>query len=144
MYAVDDDRDKPVWHYAITKQFVHEYMTFAENAVLYVDACNGSTPNAEPFRDFMIKKATSGKATYIGWTAPKSSLAGTPTSRYLFDRLLGAHDQSVPMQDPNQRPFDVAAIFQDLKNFKMGVSKHGGVITYHTTATSKAILTPVY
>ena len=142
MYAVEDDTKKPVWHYAITKRFVNDYMTFAENAVLYIDACNGTTLNAEPFRDLMIKKATNGKATYIGWTAPTSSTASVPTLWYIFDRLLGTHDTSVPMQDPDQRPFDVAAIFQDLKNFKMGVSTHGGVITYHTTATSKAILTP--
>ena len=50
--------------------------------------------------------------------------------------------KAVPMEDPIQRPFDVAAIFQDLKSFKLGVSSHGGIITYHTTVPSKAILTP--
>ena len=72
----------------------------------------------------------------------RAQIAGTPTSRYIFDRLLGAHDKAVPMEDPVQRPFDVAAIFQDLKSFELGVSSHGGIITYHTTVPTKAILTP--
>jgi len=143
MYALEDDGSKPVWHYAITKQFVNEYMTFAENALQYIDGCNGATSNAIPFRDVIMKKAANGKATYLGWTTPMAQSEGEPTSRYLLDRLLGTHDEGVPMEDPIQRPFDVAAIFQDLKSFKLGVTSHGGVLTYHsTTSPSKAILTP--
>ncbi len=141
-YAVQDVVGKPEWRYGITKHFVREYMTFAENAVQYLDACNGTSSSAESFRDLMIKKAGNGKATYIGWTAPSSSAAGKPTLRFIFDNLLGTNNQDVSMLIPYQRPFDLAAIFLDLKNLELGVSSHGGTLTYYTTASSKVILTP--
>ncbi len=141
MFALHD-LSIPVWHYGITKQFVNEYMTFAENSLQYIDCCNSATSNAIPFRDVIMKKATNGKATYLGWTTPMVQSECEPTSRYLFDRLLGTHDEGVPMEDPVQRPFDVAAIFLDLKSFNLGTTAYGGNITYHTTASSKAILTP--
>ena len=142
MHAVNDNSRDSVWRYGITDDFVHEYMTFAENSVQYVDACNSTTLDALDFRERMMKKAANRKATYIGWTAPKSEVEGTPTARYILDRLLGAHDEGVPMEDPIQRPFDLAAIFQDLKSYKLGVSPFGGILTYHTLETSKTILTP--
>ena len=117
-------------------------MSFAENALQYIDACNSTTEDADAFKDIMMWKAANRSATYIGWTAPKSQVAGTPTARYIFDRLLGAHDSAVPMEDPVQRPFDVAAIFDDLKSFDLGESTHGGTITHYTTVPTKPILTP--
>ena len=44
------------------------YMNMAENALIYIDACNGMTGNATGFRESMFSKAKGGKATYIGWT----------------------------------------------------------------------------
>jgi hypothetical protein len=140
--VVHDERGKSQWHYGITKAFVHKYMSFAENALQYIDACNSTTEDAMSFKDIMMWKAANRQATYIGWTAPKSQVAGTPTARYIFDRLLGAHDSAVPMEDPVQRPFDVAAIFEDLESFDLGESSHGGKLTHYTTVPTKPILTP--
>lgn len=140
--VVHDVPGKKEWHYGITKAFVHKYMSFAENALQYIDACNSTTEDAMSFKDIVMWKAANRQATYIGWTAPKSQVAGTPTARYIFDRLLGAHDTAVPMEDPVQRPFDVAAIFEDLKSFDLGESSHGGKITHYTTVPTKPILTP--
>ena len=143
MHAYHDDKIKKPWHYAISKEFVREHMTFAENALQYINACNSIRPKKlDEFREVMAKKAANGKATYIGWSAPMSTKAGTPTTRFIFDRLLGAHDETVPMEDPVQRPFDVAAIFKDLKSFNLGVSSGGGIINYYTNVLSKPILTP--
>ncbi|MEO5980022.1 MAG: hypothetical protein ABIS36_09705 [Chryseolinea sp.] len=141
MYALHD-LYKPVWHYAITRRFVDEYMTFAENALQYIDGCNGGTLNAIPFRDKIMEKAANGKATYLGWTTPMVQSEGEETSRYFFDRLLGAHDKGIPTESPVQRPFDVAAIVKDLKRTGLGVTWRGGSLTSHTTVDSKAILTP--
>jgi hypothetical protein len=142
MFAAYDTVGKEVWHYAITSRFVGKYMSFAENALLYIDACSSSSPEAEPFREAMIAKATNEKVTYVGWTAPTSSTEGLPTARFIFDRLLGAHDESVPMEDPIQRPFDITAIFDDLQSFGLGGSVHGGMLTHYTTVPTKVILTP--
>ncbi|HMG93426.1 MAG TPA: hypothetical protein VK589_25385 [Chryseolinea sp.] len=141
-FVVHDVPGKAEWHYGITKAFVYEYMSFAENAFLFIDACNSTRENAMSFKDIMMWKAGNREATYIGWTKPKSQVAGTPTARYIFDRLLGAHDSAVPMEDPVQRPFDVAAIFEDLKSFNLGESTSGGKITHYTTVETKPILTP--
>jgi hypothetical protein len=143
MHGYHDDKIKKVWHYAISTEFVREYMTFAENAFQYIDACNSIRPKKlDEFREVMATKAANRKATYIGWSAPMSTKAGTPTIRFIFDRLLGAHNESVLMASPVQRPFDVAAIFKDLKSLKLGISSGGGIINYHTNVLSKPILTP--
>ena len=78
-----DGREVHEQHYAITQNFVRHYMNFAENAVLYNDACSGMLAKAKPFWDAMIEKATNKKATYIAWTEKTDNGVGAPTAGYL-------------------------------------------------------------
>jgi len=144
MNAVDDDVRKTEWHYGITNRFVSHgrYMNFAADAFYYIDACNGMNGYADDFKTSMVKAAANGKATYIGWTRPTSGEASDPAARFIFDRLLGTHDQSVPMEDPVQRPFDWPRIFDDLPSFNLGVSTHGGRLAYYSIYTTEPMLTP--
>lgn len=151
MNAVDDDRDTTEWHYGITNKWVSYggstggYMTFAKDAFFYIDACNGMSANARQFRTAMVGKTPNDKGTYIGWTAPMSSTAADPAARFILDRLLGVHDQTVPMEDPVQRPFDVVKVFDDMRgwaNPRLGVSEHGGVLDYFSVYTTEPMLTP--
>ena len=149
MNAVDDDRRTTEWHYAFTDKWVSYkntqgdvYMNFAKDAFFYIDACYGMSASAERLRTAMINKTANGKGTYIGWTAPMSSAAGEPAAQFIFDRLLGTHDQTVPMEQPVQRPFDWPSIFDDLQSFNLGVSVHGGRLAYHSLYATEPILTP--
>lgn len=151
MNAVDDDRNTTEWHYAITSKWVSYggsaggYMTFAKDAFFYIDACNGMSSNARQFRTAMIGKTPNGKGTYIGWTAPTSATAADPAARFILDRLLGVHDQTVPMEDPVQRPFDVIKVFDDMRTWTnpvLGVSEHGGRLDYFSVYTTEPMLTP--
>ena len=142
--AKKDVDQKDEWHYGITSEFVRHsrYMNFAADAFLYIDGCNGMTSEADQFRTSMIGEAANDKATYIGWTAPKSWYAGNPTARFVFDRLLGTHDQSNNSIEPVQRPFDWPSIFDDLFTFGLGVSEHGGRLAYSSIYNTEPILTP--
>ena len=149
MNAVDDDPRTTEWHYAFTDKWVsykntqdEEYMNFAKDAFFYIDACYGMSASAERLRTAMINKTANGKGTYIGWTAPMSSAAGDPASRFIFDRLLGTHDETAPMEEPVQRPFDWPSIFDDLQSFNLGVSVHGGRLAYHSLYSTEPMLTP--
>lgn len=144
MEAVDDDVNKTEWHYGITQKFVSHsrYMNFAADAFYYIDACNGMNGYAEDFRNAMVGAAANQQATYIGWTRPASGEVQDPTARFIFDRLLGTHDQTVPMEDPLQRPFDWPRIFDDLQSFNLGVSTHGGRLAYFAISTTVPMLTP--
>lgn len=142
--ALKNEGDSLEWHYGITAEFVRHsrYMNFAADAFIYIDACNGMTPAADGFKTSMIGETANDKGTYIGWTAPKSYHAGTPTARFIFDRLLGTHDQSNNSIEPVQRPFDWPSIFDDLFTFNLGVSEHGGRLAYFSIYSTEPILTP--
>ncbi|MEJ1240611.1 IPT/TIG domain-containing protein [Chryseolinea sp. T2] len=144
VHAVHDRADTVEWHYGISGEFVRHsrYMNFARDAFLYIDACNGLTPEASRFVSSMMGEAPDSMATYLGWTGPKSSDVGTPTARFIFDRLLGLHDKNVPPEAPVQRPFDWSAVYNDLDHRGLGVSSHGGELGYHSNYATKPILTP--
>ena len=143
------------WHYGITEHYVrnHSYMNFAENALIYIDACHSIGPNASALKESMVKKAKDQKATYIGWTNVSDNYAGEAAAAFVFDRMLGtnididAHDGPIGAEDPEQRPFDFAAIFKTMGNFvvdgyPVGVSRSGGQLNYYSLEISKIILTP--
>ena len=144
------------WHYGITDHFVrnNEYMNFAENALLYINACHSIGPNANVLKESMVKKAKGQKATYIGWTKVTDDGAGEAAAAFVFDRMLGtnmnidAHDGPIPAESPKQRPFDFSAIFKTMGNYvvdgsPVGVSRVGGHLDYYPrTNTSEIILTP--
>ena len=153
--AVQNDATVKEWHYAITENFVrnHNHMNFAENAVLYIDACNGMRRYADGFRESMIKKAKGQKATYIAWDSLSDGSAGKGAAGFIFDRMLGTNmdisydEGTIGAEYPKQRPFDFSKIFDDLANFRvgrypLGVSRYGGKLAYHSVHTSEIILTP--
>ena len=155
MLAVQHDTTVTEWHYAITDNFVrnHAYMNLAENALVYIDACNGMGPNSEEFRKSIVNKAKGGKATYVGWTSVTDGSAGEAAAGYIFDRMLAtnmdinAQVSTIAAEDPKQRPFDFKQVFNELGNFvvggyPLGVSRHGGKLAYYSTNTTEIILTP--
>ncbi len=95
-------------HYGITDKFVSTYMSFADNSLVYIDACDSAKTAA--LRDAFKSKNGS---LFVGWDERAWMSAGGKTAKYVFDRLLGAN-KFVP-EDPPQRPFPYDALAQDQK-----------------------------
>ncbi len=112
-YHNQDRYGKPIpeTHYAITAKFVQEHMTFAENAVMYIDAC-GSFTDAAFVDAFRQKSGNTG--LYIGWTNNVDDDFAYQASKYFFDRALGTNDMYTRPENPKQRPFDPAAVLGDM------------------------------
>jgi hypothetical protein len=133
-------------HYGITSSFVREYMSFGENCLIYLDACNGFNETVAgnvTFRERTIAKATNGKATFVGWTGVTYDGTTTLASQFIFDRLLGANSGgNISQEDPNQRPFDLAPVFADMRSEGFGVAPGGVQLTYKTTMEREVLLRP--
>ena len=139
MFATYDTKT-PEWHYAITHKFIEKYMAFGENSIIYADACNSfnNQPGAREVRDAIIRKAVNNTATYIGWTKVTYSDVSEKAASFIFERLLG----NVKTEDPIQRPFDLARVFQDLQDRGLDVNPGGGLLAYRTTQVDEVLLTP--
>ncbi|MBC8112177.1 MAG: hypothetical protein H7Y04_14060 [Verrucomicrobia bacterium] len=106
-------------HYAFTASFVDTYMNFGENAYIHFSACNSFRQSASgaAFRKAILKKP----GVFAGWTLSVYETDAYVAAQFMFDRLLGANgvgsstDLPIPKEDPNQRPFPVESVFQDLK-----------------------------
>ncbi len=97
-------------HYGILPGFVSTNMTFAKNALVYIDACSSaSDPN------FQTAFTNAGASVFVGWTTTVGVAFAVKTSYYLFDRLLGTNAIS-NKENPPQRPFDIQALFTDMAN----------------------------
>jgi hypothetical protein len=146
MFATNDTRACE-FHYAITSKFVREYMSFGENSFLYLDACNGANESITgnvAFRERMIAKAVNEKATFVGWTGVTNNGDGPLASQFVFDRLLGAnYGGIISQEDPFQRPFDLAAVIEDMRNEGLGIVRaNGSYLTYKTTMQDEVLLRP--
>jgi hypothetical protein len=147
------DTEEGVWHYAITEEFVKHYMSFAENSLIYIDACNSNRDRdtGPRFRNTVLSKAMNNKATYFGWTFDTDLFAASQASQFIFDRLTGANTTgdptltTIPREDPVQRPFDLAKVYKDLqeRGFDLCAST-GARLKYHSTADpdDDILLTP--
>ena len=144
MYALEDrglfNQDINEWHYGITGKFVYEHMTFTENSLLYLDACNSLTDLSNNFRGIMMGRAENSATTYIGWTGVTDGGAAFPTSRYIFDRLLGA--PVYMLESPPQRPFDLDPIISELPKYNLGVSRDGAKLDYESSHQEEIMLAP--
>ena len=143
------DSDKPVAHYGITGEFINAYMSFAENSIIYVDACNSNRTLATgvAFTNLVMDKAVNKRATYIGWTFETNEYMATQASQFIFDRMLGANtagsgSTSIPKEDPLQRPFDLDRIFSDLKRRGFDVCANGATLMYNSRASDEIVVTP--
>lgn len=128
------------WHYAISEKFVYAHMTFTENSLLYIDACNGLTTMASSFQQVMMARAMNSTTTYIGWTGATDDDTGLPTSRFIFDRLLGA--PVYMLEAPPQRPFDLGPIMPELFKYNLGVSSYGGKLAFESSVEGEIMLAP--
>ena len=142
-----NDTQATEFHYAITSSFVREYMSFGENCLIYLDACNGmneSIPGNVTFRERSIAKAINEKATFVGWTGVTNSRDAPQASQFVFDRLLGANSGgNISQEDPFQRPFDLAPVIEDMRNEGLGVvAENGAYLTYKTTMEREVLLRP--
>jgi hypothetical protein len=95
-------------HYGITGRFVSEYISLGEDSLAYIDACESATDLAMA-QAFQKKNAS----LYVGWDERAWMSAIAQTSKYVFDRLLGAN-RFAP-EDPHQRPFPWDALARDPK-----------------------------
>ena len=135
------DSEVGVLHYAITGEFITAFMSFDENSIIYMDACNTFRGNANGiiFRQIVLNKANQ-KATYLGWTDVTNKYNSALTSQYIFDRLLGADTEikvgstTIPKENPKQRPFDLAKVYASVLGRGYGYCPNGAVIAYQTTA----------
>lgn len=87
----------------------------------------------------MIAKATNQKATFVGWTGVQNDVM---SGMFVFDRLLGANSGGqISQENPFQRPFDIAQVFDDMQNEGLGVSM-GVQLKYKTTLEDEVLLRP--
>ena len=114
-------------HYAITPDFVRQYMTFANaDSFAYVDTCQSASAGAATFRQAMFDK---GLALYFGWTKNADDDVWV-VAPYLFDRMAGANvfdPQEYPdyeKESPPQRPFSWEAILANMSQRGLDLSPH--------------------
>jgi len=145
------DSERPDIHYAITDEFIKVHWSFAENAVLYMDACESfylNSAKAQAFRNLIMDKATNKKSTYIGWSQVTNEFHATRASQFVFDRLLGANttgsgSTSIPKEDPIQRPFDLDKIFSDLHDRGFDYwDANGATLKYESRVVDDILLAP--
>lgn len=86
----------------------------------------------------MIAKATNNQSTYIGWTKVTDSGVANKAAHFIFERLLG----NVRTEDPIQRPFDLARVFEDLVDRGGDASTYGGILRYFSTNFDEILLAP--
>jgi hypothetical protein len=104
----------PSTNFAVGAEFIREYMTFAENSIVYIDACESAHPHLK--QAFLDK----GASLYVGWTMAVTDSAAVLVSRFFFDRMLGGN--RFARENPNQRPFDWQAVLQNMK--ERGIHLH--------------------
>jgi hypothetical protein len=114
-------QDQAETHYGITHKFVEKYMKFADNAMIYVDACKSFLDN--DFQYAFIKQSNF-TGTYLGWTEDVLDGDSYKNAAYYFDRVLAENSPfSVVMPEhPDQRAFDIPSIFQDMVKKDLGKS----------------------
>ncbi len=91
--------------YAINHRFIRYYWSdFSEDSLVYLDACHGIT-----FFDIITALRLRNVSVVFGWNLRVRPQTARDTSRFVFDRLLGAN--VFEPEDPPQRPFDYASVF---------------------------------
>jgi hypothetical protein len=129
-------------HYAISGQFVEEYMSFASYALLYLDACS-SFINTD--FQFSFLKKTGHTGTYFGWTHDVGDETAYKTAKYVFDRLLGVNVERP--ESPKQRAFDLKSVFADMMAKDIGVyhdveEGYTALLSYKESPGSNVLLLP--
>lgn len=110
-------------HYAITPEFVRQYMSFGTNSLVFFNACASNAITSADFRAACIAKNA---GVYLGWSKNIDGMESLKAARFFFDRLLGAHEQE-PLENPPQRPFEITYVLEDmlLRQFDVHLGNKG-------------------
>ncbi len=96
---------RPDTLYAITHRFITYYWDpFADDSLVYIDACNSIT-----FDDMLAALRAKNVSVVMGWSGRVRPATIQETSRFVFDRLLGAN--LFRPENPPQRAFDYGSVF---------------------------------
>jgi len=101
--------------YAINENWVRQYFTLAEHALVVLDACDSMSAHTKAFRMALFQKNAN---TVVGWVNPVGSGFAEKTVRYFFDRVLGGNDEGVV---PPQRPFSVPEIYASMQELGLTI-----------------------
>ena len=105
--------------YAITSQFVRDYWrNFSANSFVFIDACDSAAAEAAGFQNAIKQKQAS---VYAGWTGRVNQSVGFNTSKFVFDRLLGANHVYPESDGFKQRPFDYNSVANDFQYHGVGM-----------------------
>lgn len=100
--------------YGITANFVRKYWQFADNAVVFINACSSArTIDLAWSGGFVAACHDKGAGVYLGWNETVSTVGADRAPRYFVDRLLGAN--AVSPESPNQRAFAWDLVMEDMK-----------------------------
>jgi hypothetical protein len=106
-YALVGEDSEDRWYYAITSDFVREYMRFSRHSFVFIEGCG-------TFNNTMHDAFTFAKASvYAGWTATVRPPCTIDAILTVFDLLLGTNDYY--LEDPPFRPFDYVSVWQHLQ-----------------------------
>jgi hypothetical protein len=111
--SVKEEKYKVV--YAITSEFIRRYWgNLSPNSFVFINACSSASAEASDFATAIKEKKAS---VYAGWTKAVYGNVAFNTSRFVFDRLLGANKVYLEKEFTgfNQRPFDYQSVERDLK-----------------------------
>jgi len=119
MYAANDSvRGGPpssAMHYCVDLWFIVNNMEFAENSLVYFDACGSG--GIDPSYSFALINA----GIYLGWSLPVTDANADRAARYFFDRTLGINS-TTPKLTPPQRPFFIEDVLSDMTKRGLDVS----------------------
>ncbi len=95
-------------YYAITREFVSAYMAFADNSVVFVNACFSASD-----ADFIKAFTDAGAGVYLGWDGATYTSSAFRSPPYFVDRMVGANQFSMK-ESPPQRPFPYDLVLADM------------------------------
>jgi hypothetical protein len=99
-FAGDDTQEAPF--YSVKSGFFKNYVRFAPNSIVVIDACYGGHP------ELAAGILGAGAGSYASYDWESGNYSGTPCLK-VFDRLLGMN-QEPPIMLPKERPFSLQAI----------------------------------
>ena len=132
---------------------IMRYMNFAENAVLYIDACNGMTTNAKYSGNQWLKKQRERRQPIsVGQVLPIMMQARRPPvlSSIVCWELIRTSTLRMAPSLPKTPSSDHLTLRKFLMiweiftvgRYPLGVSRYGGRVAYYSVNRSEIILTP--